>query len=115
MKPVWGQTITHMGKTNAIVRSRKGKEYMVYLAKPFLRDAEVGDEARVVKSAVTGHWLMIDYQSQYDDDIYEMVGGMLEDGESEEEIYASIQDAPEYVLDDVAEMIYGYEQGEVYE
>ena len=66
MKPVW-QKIHHMGQTHALVENRKGETYMVSISKPHCKHAEKGDEALVVKSSVSGHWLMIDYTPTEED------------------------------------------------
>lgn len=63
MKPV-SLPILNIDKTNktAIVVSKTGRKFPVKLAMENwkINDIEIGDDAIVTKSSVTGEWLMID-------------------------------------------------------
>lgn len=50
-------------RKTAIVISRNGRRFPVKISMPTwkINDVEIGDDAIVTKSAVTGEWLMIDF------------------------------------------------------
>lgn len=64
MKPIQ-LPLVHIDKQNkcALVKSQKGNVFPVEMCMPEwkIKDIQYGDDAIVVKSTVTGEWIMIDY------------------------------------------------------